>query len=260
MFDPAFRPYRSLLVALAVGGASLLAAPSASAQSSGALTGTGSDSASSEGPRGKIEPKRFEWLVANADFGYRALDLRKIEYEDVEGSRGRVIPATAGGVSPCIGLGVRLWFVSLMLHGDVTFLNTDSNALDDGLELWNLDIESAWRLVQGRFQPYLLLGIGYSALGGVSDVIDNVRRAADANGANARLGLGFDYYFHRHMTFGFRAHADGLLLSSRVSVSELATPEKVDTLGETKARLQEADGSIMGLSYAAGLTFGVHYP
>ncbi|HMI91393.1 MAG TPA: hypothetical protein VK509_08520, partial [Polyangiales bacterium] len=223
-------------------------------ESSGSDQGTiGADS------KGK-EPHRFEWLVANADVGYRALDLRKIEYEDKEGSRGRVIPAAAGGLSPGLGVGVRLWFVSLMLHGDVTFLSDDSGVLDDGLELWNLDIESAWRLMQGRFQPYLLLGIGYSALGGISDVIDNARAAADAQGANARLGLGFDYYFHRYMTLGFRAHADGLLLTSRTSVADLTTPEKVDTLGETKERLQEADGSIMGLCYAAGLTFGVRYP
>jgi hypothetical protein len=248
--------YRALFVVLA-----LLLGSRAVAQSSTAMT---EDSASDQGAaaasRDDKEPKRFEWLVANADVGYRALDLRKIEYEDNRGSRGRVIPAAAGGFSPGIGLGVRLWFVSLMLHGDVTFLTDDSGVLDDGLELWNLDVESAWRLMQGRFQPYLLIGVGYSALGGISDVIDNVRAAADAQGANARLGLGFDYYFHRHMTLGFRAHADGLLLTSRVSVAELATPEKVDTLGETKARLEEADGSIMGLCYAAGLTFGVRYP
>jgi hypothetical protein len=234
----------------------------ASAQSSAAAPSgvVGSDEVAVGTSDGDWRPKNFEWLVANANVGYRALDLRKIEYEDNQGSRGRVIPAAAGGFSPGLGLGVRLWFVSLMLHGDVTFLSDDSGVLEDGLELWNLDLESAWRLMQGRFQPFLLLGIGYSALGGISDVIDNVRAAADAQGANARLGLGFDYYFHRHMTLGFRAHADGLLLASRVSVADLTTPEKVDTLGETKARLQEADGSIMGLCYAAGLTFGVRYP
>jgi hypothetical protein len=248
---------RALWVALALLLAGRASAQTSSAAASGAV---GSDEAAIGASDDDAKPKNFEWLVANADLGYRALDLRKIEYEDKQGSRGRVIPAAAGGFSPGLGLGVRLWFVSLMLHGDVTFLSDDSGVLDDGLELWNLDIESAWRLMQGRFQPYLLLGVGYSALGGISDVIDNVQAAADAQGANARVGLGFDYYFHRHMTLGFRAHADGLLLASRVSVADLATPEKVDTLGETKARLQEADGSIMGLCYAAGLTFGVRYP
>jgi hypothetical protein len=252
----ALQRFSVLLAVLAIS-----AAGRAAAQSSPAAMSEGSSDQGAVGSSGKDgQPKRFEWLVANADVGYRALDLRKIEYEDNQGSRGRVIPAAAGGFSPGLGVGVRLWFVSLMLHGDVTFLSDDSGVLDDGLELWNLDVESAWRLMQGRFQPYLLLGVGYSALGGISDVIDNVRAAADAQGANGRLGLGFDYYFHRHMTLGFRAHADGLLLTSRVSVAELTTPEKVDTLGETKARLQEADGSIMGLCYAAGLTFGVRYP
>jgi hypothetical protein len=256
MFDHVLH-FRAPFIALLL---SLLSAGVASAQAATSETGGGGDQAPAFEVKGDKEPKRFEWLVASADVGYRALDLRKIEYEDERGQRGRVIPATAGGVSPGVGLGVRLWFVSLMLHGDVTFLNHSGNVLADELTLWNLDIESAWRMVQGRFQPYLLLGVGYSALGGIGEVLDNASSAEDADGANVRLGLGFDYYFHRHMTVGFRAHADGLLLASRVSVSDLAAPEKVDTLGETKARLQEADGSMMGFTYAAGLTFGVHYP
>ena len=51
----------------------LSCAASAHAQSSSL---TASDQGAGEESSGKIEPKRFEWLVANADFGYRALDPR----------------------------------------------------------------------------------------------------------------------------------------------------------------------------------------
>jgi hypothetical protein len=246
------------LLTLALGCASSAVVNQAHAQGSPVAETAGSDQGGGLGPSQGKAPEHFEWLVGTADLGYRALDLRKIEFNDDGGSHGKLIPATAGGLSPGVGLGVRLWFVSLMLHGDVTFLS-DSGAIADDLELWNLDLEGAFRMMQGRFQPFLLLGVGYSALAGASDVFDTGSSTADAHGANGRLGLGFDYYFHRHMTVGFRAHADGLLLASRISVTELATPQKVDTLGETKERLREADGSLAGMSYAAGLTFGLHY-
>jgi hypothetical protein len=146
-----------------------------------------------------------------------------------------------------------------MLRADVTLLNaSDGSALDDELDLWNLDLEGAFRFSQSKLQPYLLLGVGYSALGGIEDVIDNARRAADAQGANLRAGFGFDYYLSRIATIGARAQVDGLLLASHVSVRELAEPEQVDTLAETEDRLREADGSIAGLSYAASITFGLH--
>lgn len=250
---------RHQLTALLILGLSSLVTHAAQAQAAAAADTSGSDQGPGLGRNDAKTPKRFEWLVGTADVGYRALDLSKIEYDDNGGAHGRLIPATGSGVSPGLGLGVRLWFVSLMLHADVTFMSETGRAIDDDMELWNLDIESAFRMMQGTFQPFLLIGVGYSALGGISDVIDNVASAANAHGANARLGLGFDYYFNPHMTVGFRAFADGLLLASRVSVSELAAPEKVDTLGETKQRLRDADGSVAGFCYAAGLSFGLHY-
>lgn len=254
MANPVATTRALILFALLPAGA-LSWTPRAHAQAA-AEAPSAKDTSEENGGR-KAKPDRFEWLVVTADVGYRLVDLNKIEYDDDGGAHGRVIPATSGGFSPGLALGVRLWFVSLMLRADVTLLSESGSVLRDELELWNLDLESAFRLMQGRLQPYLLLGIGYSALGGVGDVIDNV--TAEAHGANARFGLGFDYYVHPHITVGFRAHADGLLLASRVSVGELTTPEKVDTLGETKMRLREADGSIAGLCYVAGLTFGLHY-
>jgi hypothetical protein len=203
-------------------------------------------------------PDRFEWLVVGLDTGYRALDLLRIEFESEDGAHARLVPATSGGFSPGLSLGVRLWFVSLKLRGDVTFLGDNGGFVEDDLQLWNLDLEGALHLTPARFQPYLLLGLGYSALGGIGDVIDNARRAADAKGANARLALGFDYYLSEEFSLGARAGVDGLLLAAHASVRDLATPESVDTLGETEDRLREADGSMLGLSYAAGLTFGVH--
>jgi hypothetical protein len=256
MFSDVFN--RCGLLAFALCCASWGAVNDAYAQAAMAADTAGSDQGAGLGSGKGKDPEHFEWLVGTADVGYRALDLRKIEYNDNGGSHGKLIPATAGGVSPGVGLGVRLWFVSLMMHGDVTFLS-DSGAIANDLQLWNLDLEGAFRMMQGRFQPFLLIGVGYSALAGASDVFDTGSSTADAHGANGRLGLGFDYYFHPHLTVGFRAHADGLLLASRISVTELATPQKVDTLGETKDRLREADGSLAGMSYAAGLTFGLHY-
>src|SRR5262245_17691595 len=84
------------------------------AQLAAAQTGTppppapSSDKAEDEPKSDDKEPKDFEWLIAGADVGYRALDLQKIEYDDVEGARGKLIPAAANGFSPGLALGLRL--------------------------------------------------------------------------------------------------------------------------------------------------------
>ena len=246
---------RWLLAWLGAGCIAFASPTNADAQSAGP---PGADDSQGSSSSGRHEPKQIEWFVAKVDATYRALDLRTVEYES-SAEIGRLIPTTAGGFSPGLGLGVRIMFVSLMVHGDFTFLNANSGGFDDEMQLWNFDLEAALRFMQGRFQPYILLGGGYSVLAGVDDFSDDRRREADADGGNARLGLGFDYYLTKDLTLGFRGSVDGLLLASRVSFLELAEPERVDTLNETKARLREADGSAGGFSYAAGLTFGVHY-
>jgi hypothetical protein len=247
----------TLLASLSLSGTCVLTAASPLHAQRLDAVATDTDGSSSEGSA--VKPERIEWLVATVDASYRALDLNRIEY-DGESAFGRLIPATASGPSPGVGLGVKLWFVSLMLHGDVTFLSATSGAIDDDMQLWNVDLEASMRLLQGQLQPYFLIGGGYSALAGVDDLLDGQRREAEGHGANARLGLGLDYYLDDHFTLGFRGTVDGLWLASRVSFLELAQPEQVDTLRETRARLREADGSVAGLGYAAGVTFGAHYP
>ncbi len=242
-----------LALSLALGAACAWTSP----QEVHAAPPAASDSAGSSSWEDE-QPEHIEWLVGKVDATYRSLDLRRIEYES-SAAVGRLIPATAGGPSPGLGLGVRLWFVSLMLHGDVTFLSSTSGPIDDDMQLWNLDLEAAMRFLQGRIQPYLLLGGGYSALAGIDGLLDDRRSEAEAHGANARLGAGVDYYLTKNLTLGLRGGVDGLWLASRVSLLELAEPEKVDTLNETRARLREADGSVAGFAYAAGVTFGMHY-
>ena len=62
------------------------------------------------------------------------------------------------------------------------------------------------------------------------------------------------------MNIGARVAGEALFLSRpRVPVRQLATPERVSTLGEAKARLLEGEGPSAGTSFAVTVGPGVHF-
>jgi hypothetical protein len=203
------------------------------------------------------EPDKIDWLVLQPSIGYRSLHVRKVEF-DRDDPTPKLIPGSTQAVAPGLGVGVRLWFVSLMLRPEVAFFQgTRGDAFDNSFRLWSFDLELLFRAPLGRFQPYLLLGGGYSAMGALAEVVDGRRREALARGGNVRAGIGFDVFLAQAWMVGLRATIDGIFLSSKVPVSELLTPEQVDTVGQAEHRARDADGFMSGLSPSLALTFGV---
>lgn len=194
-----------------------------------------------------------------ADVGYRMLQINKFEIDGEGDVTPELIPATSHGVAPGAQLGVRLWFVSLAVRGEVAFFQaTQGEAFDDGqFRLYSVDGELALRLPLGRLHPYLLLGGGYSGLGGLSNMRLGGQREGSSQGANVRGGGGFDVLAGRYGVFGLRATIEGLFLSSTTPIGELLSADGVDTSDDAEQRAREVDGSLGGYSAAISLLAGV---
>jgi hypothetical protein len=143
----------------------------------------------------------------------------------------------------------------------VSFFNDPSPGRSDGSsQLYSVDAEFGFRIPAGRFEPYFVMAGGYSRFGGFDDAIQGVGRGLNIDGANLRLGLGFDYFVSPNISIGVRGAGEVLFLSRRgVPVRQLAAPEQVNTIGEAKARVLEGEGSSAGTSFAVTLGPGVHF-
>lgn len=196
-------------------------------------------------------------LFLTADIGYRLLQINEFEV-DAEGDiEPRLIPATSHGVAPGVQLGVRLWFFSIALRGEVAFFSaTQGDAFDDGkFRLYSIDPELALRIPLGRFHPYVLLGGGYSGLGGLQNAQLGRRRDGSSQGGNVRGGVGFDILAGRYAVFGLRGTLEGLFLSSSTPIRELVGDD-VDTSAEAEQRARDIDGSLAGYSAAVSILAG----
>ena len=213
------------------------------------------ESESAAPPEGEVD--RVEFFLA-PEVVYRLMRVRKVTFESEENVVPKLIPSTSQGIAPALAVGVRLWFVSIGLRGELgMFQGVKGDAFDNHFRFYNLDLELAFRAPLGRVEPWLLLGGGYSGLGGLSKMIDGSRRSGQSQGGNLRAGLGLDVFFRERGLFGARLLVDGVFLSSEVPIRDLAAQERVDTVGEAKARARDANGLVVGLSPSLGIVVGM---
>ncbi len=207
------------------------------------------------------EPGRIEWLFIKPGLGYHRVWLRTLQADDSERLTARVIPEQLSGPAPSLGVGIKLWFVTLGVTGRVAHLSGAAPERETtAVELWSLDGEVAFRAPLGALEPYVLIGGGYTTFGGMDDMVDGLGRGLDVNGANARGGVGFDYYVTRRLSLRVEGTGDVLFLTRPgVPARDLAHPKEIGTLDEAQERLLEADGSSAGLSFGVGAGVGVHF-
>jgi hypothetical protein len=124
-----------------------------------------------------------------------------------------------------------------------------------GIQLWTLDGEATIRVWSGRIEPYLLLGFGYTTVGGLDDAVQGLHQGLDVDGANARMGVGLNLRLTPTFSLDGRLAGELLAVSRRgVPVRDLAEPMEVGTLNEARARILQGDGSSLGT--AVSLTVG----
>lgn len=207
------------------------------------------------------DPDPVEWFFIKPGFGYQRVWLRTFVAEDAERLTAHVIPEDLSGPAPSLGIGMKLWFVTLGVTGRMAHLSGAAPERETtDLDLWSIDGEVAFRAPIGPLEPYVLVGAGYSTFGGMGDVVEGMSSGLDMNGANLRGGLGFDYYLTSDLSLRLEGASDILFLARPgVSARDLAEPKEVGTLNEAEQRLLEASGSSAGLAFGVTAGLGFHF-
>ncbi len=185
----------------------------------------------------------LQFVMLHTDVGFQWLSFNALSDSDlVDGS---LVADDAMGLAVGAGLGFRLLY--LTLGGRFRF------GLLDNAKLWSAGLEANLRIPKGAFEPYVLLGAGFTQVASFEGedavfALGEKRDDLGANGFNVRLGGGFDYFITPVFSAGVRADAD-LLLLSRSAVVTVADTESI----------YEQDGSAIGLAVTGLASLGLHF-
>ncbi len=176
----------------------------------------------------------YVWL--NADVGGSHLGLHTFK------DGGLVDPArvatTQTGLSYGGGLGARILNYTIGARFRMHHFSE--------WKLWTLGLEGQFRIPLGRLEPYVTVGAGYASLGSFSSE-DASASAAKAQGFDARLGAGLDYYLTNTFSLGANLTGDVLVLS-RSPVDGAAAEDVYST-----------DGSGVGVGGTLTAVVGLHF-
>jgi hypothetical protein len=248
-----------------VAGLGLLAALSARTERAPAadLEGTPPrDEPAAREPDSKTRGTKPFWLDGGVGWQRLGLTTFRVDRNDAgDALTADLLPSVADGPTAHLGVGVRLSVLTLGVRAGVAaFQDSTPGRSVDTLQLYSLDAELGFRIPLGRVEPYLLLGGGYSAFGGLDDAIRGVGRGLAMDGANLRAGLGVDVFVSGALSLGARLSADVLFLSRPgVPIRDLATAQQVNTLGVARTRLLEGDGSSVGTAINLSIGPGIHF-
>jgi hypothetical protein len=196
-------------------------------------------------PEREREPepmKKLLWLDAEVGFATADINTFTADLNSMAvGFKGH------SGTGPVAGaaIGVRFVFVTLGVRGRVTSLT--------GWSMSSVDGELGFRVTFRRFEPYMTIAAGYTALGGGGLQDPSSSTPVELNGLNARLGLGLDYFVSRYVSLGGGLGGEALAFTR--SGVPLSGVQQTHTIQEGEARLRDAAGSSYG--GAVTLTGGV---
>lgn len=200
-----------------------------------------------------------EWVWLDAGAGIQYIDMVTFEADDSLLTAG-LIPTSTSGPAIDAGLGARLWFITVGPRLRIGMFDTDYDGRSSRFTLWSLDGEVGLRIPLGRLEPHLTLAAGYTGLGGVGDIVEQLEGAYSINGANIRGGAGLDVFIVPELSLGADISGEALLLSrSKVPLNDLTRARNAGSLSEAETRVLEADGTSTGVAVTAVGKIGVHF-
>lgn len=231
----------------------------------GLLVATSGSIAAAHGPPSEEQSQKRssygdEWVWIEGDVGYQRVDLTTFS-ADPDALTAQLLSRHANGIATRVGLGVRLWFITLGARlGVANLFGPSPRGGGQRWQLWTFDAELGARVPLGRAEPHVTLAGGYATLGGIDEAVTGIGDGLNIDGANARLGIGCDVYLASWLTIGIDV-TGGLLFLARTGkpLRDLIEAKRVDTLDEAKARLLEADGSAIGTSLAVTARLGLRF-
>ncbi len=196
-------------------------------------------------------------VYLDAQTGVEAIQMRTF-FADFNSVSAGFLPSWGVGSTTRVGAGLRFGFLTLGLRGRVAAYDDPSTV--GPWQIWTLDAELGVRVPLHRVEPHLVFAGGYSSFGGFGSAVSGLSSGLDVHGADARVGLGVDYWVTRNVSLGL--DADGELLAIArpgVSLADLATAKQVGTLDDAKARVLEANGTSVGTAMSLNASVGAHF-
>jgi hypothetical protein len=186
------------------------------------------------------------WLKPTA--GYRAIDMTTFEAD--ENLTGELVPARLTGPTFGLGGGLRVLFISAGLNGGVALFPDHANDSVEDTQLWMLDGNVNLHLLTGyQIEPYLQVGAGYQAFGGLG--------AYDIYGWNAHAGVGLDFFLSDDVSLGGLLSGE-LMYMTRPGRNPAAVAS-ADPNVTVEERVLEVDGSSLGSGYSLVVGPGLHF-
>jgi len=186
----------------------------------------------------------FVWL--NGEVGAEYVGLQTLKSKQLVDA-GPVAKSKGLGAMYGAGLGARL--LAFTFGARFRFANFED------YQLWTLGAEAGFHVPLGRLEPYGTLGIGYASLGDFKHrdrdpVTEN--SSVKANGVNARLGAGLDYYVTNTLSVGALLSGEILFLGRSASNAQ---PALLTT--SNSAYLEHGSG--VGLAGTLSAVVGLHF-
>ena len=189
----------------------------------------------------------FVWL--NGEVGAEYLGLETFKSKQlVDG--GPVAKSKGLGAAYGAGLGARL--LAFTFGARFRFANFED------YQLWTLNAEAGFHIPLGRLEPYGTLGVGYASLGDFKHKDrDPLTAPVDlkANGLDARIGAGLDYYVTNTLSVGANLTGEVLFLGRSAYSGSQAT--QIGSIPLTGAYSQHGSG--IGLGGTLSAVVGLHF-
>lgn len=204
--------------------------------------------------------RSFPWVWTNAELGLETANLRTFT-ANTETLAVGIVPTAGVGPAFGVGAGLRIVFLTLGLRArGANLTGTAADGHTQSFQLWTIDGELGIRVPLRRFEPNFTFAFGYATFGGLGQAVHGLSDGLDVNGANARLGVGLDYFVTRHLTIGVNGTFEALMLARKgVSLRDLAEAKRVGSVDEAQARVLEANGSSIGTALVLTGGAGLHF-
>jgi len=184
----------------------------------------------------------FVWL--NGEVGAEYLGLETLKSKQlVDG-----VAAKSKGLGAMYGAGLGARLLAYTFGARFRFTNFED------YQLWTLNAEAGFHVPLGRLEPYGALSAGYASLGDFKNsALVATYGHPKANGVNARIAAGLDYYVTNTLSVGANLSGEVLFLGRSASPSP-ANPGPFAT-----STVYSEHGSGIGLSGSLSAVVGLHF-
>jgi len=192
----------------------------------------------------------LSFFYIDVEGGYQYVGLETFDVDRAGLTAGLVETEASGGFIGA-GLGVRL--LSFTLGPRVRW------GFFPDYQLFSVGGELGLRIPLGILEPNVSLGVGYSALGNLSDAVRSVPESITIDGVDVRVGAGLDVFLMPILSLGFGAAWEFLALTRPgVSLSDLNQEQQGD-LSDAQRQALALEGSGYGSSVTIAGKLGLHF-